>query len=148
MMTLYQLALNIQANGFFPTEPLVALKEKSKFFLVEGNRGLAACKLVVNPYAAPEDFKSKFRVISAKIVPAEFNKLPVVIAPDRDSTVPIIIARHTVSQIARWEPAMQASFYQRLVAAGLSVDDVAGKVYFSAAKIKEGLDSHNHCQKD
>jgi hypothetical protein len=139
----YQLAVNIQANGFFPTEPLVVLKEKGKFYVVEGNRRLAACKLLVNPDAAPEDFKSKFRVISAKIVPAEFNKLPIVIAPDRDSTVPIIIARHTVSQIAKWEPAMQASFYQRLVVAGLSVDDVAEKFNLSAAKIREGLHSHN-----
>jgi len=139
----YQLALNIQANGFFPTEPLVAIREKGKYYVAEGNRRLAACKLLANPDAAPEDFRSRFKLLSAKMSPTEFDKIPVVVAPNRDSTVPIIIARHTLSQIARWEPAMQASFYYRLVSAGLSVEDVANKFGLPAARIREGLHSHN-----
>src|SRR5260370_1391416 len=139
----YQLAWNIQANGFFPTEPVVALRENGKFYVVEGNRRLAACKLLVNPDSAPDEFKAKFKLLSAKIEPAGFSKIPVVIAPDRDSTVPVVIARHTMSQIARWEPAMQASFYHRLAAAGLSIEDVAEKFNLPAGKIREGLHSNN-----
>ena len=63
----YQLALNIQANGFFPTEPLVAIREKGKYYVAEGNRRLAACKLLANPDAAPEDFRSRFKLLSAKM---------------------------------------------------------------------------------
>lgn len=139
----HDLASNIQMNGFFPTEPLVVVKESGKFVVVEGNRRLAACKLLVNPDLAPTEYQAKFRQLSSAVQPGLFNAIPVVVAPNRESTIPVIIARHTSPQIQRWEPAMQANFYQRLVGAGLSIAEVAKKFNLSAGKIKESLRDSN-----
>ena len=138
-----ELASNIKVNGFFPTEPLVVVKEKGKHIVVEGNRRLAACKLLVNPELAPPEFLSKFRALSTSVQPGVFNAIPVVIAPDRDSTIPVIIARHTSTQIQRWETAMQANFYRKLVNSGLSVAQIAAKFNLSVAEIKEALRDAN-----
>src|SRR6266850_2511055 len=75
-----QLAANIQANGFFPTEPLMAIRENGKLYVVEGNRRLAACKLLVNPDLAPESHKTRFKHLSTNIDTRQFNHIPVVIA--------------------------------------------------------------------
>ena len=139
----HQLASNIQASGYFPTEPLMIVREDGQFRVAEGNRRLAACKLLVNPDLAPESYKSKFRHLSTTVEAHQFSRIPVVIAPNRESTIPIIIARHTSSQIQRWEPAMQANFYQKLVSTGLPIEEVAKKFNLPASKIKEALHSYN-----
>jgi len=48
----YQLEVigeSLAENGFFPEEPLAAIPDKDKFIVVEGNRRLAALKLLLRP---------------------------------------------------------------------------------------------------
>jgi hypothetical protein len=139
----YDLAKNIAANGFFPSEPLVAIKEEHRLIVVEGNRRLAACKLLVSPEAAPKEFETKFRSLSEKFDQNSLKAIPVVIAPSRGSTVPLVIARHTSSQIERWVPAMQANFYYNLLHQGMSIDDVAKEFNQQVGKIREALHAHH-----
>jgi len=63
----HQLASNIQASGYFPTEPLMIVREDGQFRVAEGNRRLAACKLLVNPHLAPDSYNSKFRHLSTTV---------------------------------------------------------------------------------
>jgi hypothetical protein len=139
----HELARNIAANGFFPSEPLVAIKEHSGLFVVEGNRRLAACKLLMAPDLAPEGLRSKFKSLSAMFEQNALRKLPILIAPSREATIPLIIARHTATQISKWQPAMQAHFYYTLVGHGLPIEDVAAKFHLPAGEIKDALVSHN-----
>lgn len=45
-MAVDEVALSIAANGFFPHEPLFAARENGKLYVIEGNRRLAAVKLL------------------------------------------------------------------------------------------------------
>src|SRR4051812_23811072 len=45
-MAVDEVALSIAENGFYQHEPLYAAREKGKLFIVEGNRRLAAVKLL------------------------------------------------------------------------------------------------------
>jgi len=139
----HQLAANIKSNGFFPTEPLVTIHENGKLYVVEGNRRLAACKLLINPDSAPDEFKPRFRTLAAGVDPAAFREIPTLLAPDRASTIPIIIARHTATQIQKWEPIMQAGFYKQLMANGSSIEEVAQQFHIPPGEMREALRSHN-----
>jgi hypothetical protein len=138
-----ELAKNIAANGYFPNEPLIAVKEHQKLVVVEGNRRLAACKLLLHPELAPQGFSAKFRTAAATFDQNILRKIPVLIAPSRDATIPLIIARHTATQIATWKPAMQAHFYHTLIQGGLSIDDVAQKFRLTSGEVRKELQSHN-----
>lgn len=139
----YGLAKNIAAYSFFPSEPLVAIREGKRLIVVEGNRRLAACKLLVSPEAAPLDFQIKFRSLADKFDQNSLKAIPIVIAPSRGATIPLIIARHTSNQIERWAPAMQANFYYKLLQQGMSIEDVAAEFNQTAGKIREALHSHH-----
>src|SRR6266404_3101689 len=139
----YTLAKNIVENGFFPSEPLVAVFENGKYHVVEGNRRLAACKVLANPSSAPEDHAKKFKTLAATFDVKLLSKLPVVVAPSREATIPLIIARHTATQIEKWKPAMQAHFYSNLLVHGLSVDEVAQKFGLKPSEIREAIHAHN-----
>jgi hypothetical protein len=139
----HELARNIAANGFFPSEPLICARENGKLYVIEGNRRLAACKLLVSPEGAPVAYHSKFKALAAGFDVSSVKAVPVLIAPSRESTIPLIIARHTSVQVQRWEPAMQAAFYSRLLKEGLSIPDVAKKFNLTAGEIRDALRQHN-----
>jgi hypothetical protein len=139
----HTLAKNIEANGFFPSEPLVAIRQDGKLNVVEGNRRLAACKLLAAPEAAPQDVEKKFRTLAATFDVKQLAKLPVLVAPSREATIPLVMARHTATQIAKWKPAMQAHFYSNLVRHGLSLEEVAEKFNLPPGEVRDALHLHN-----
>ena len=63
----YELAQKIAQNGYYPVESLIVIKEDGKMVVIEGNRRLAALKLLIAPEAAPEDQIPKFRALSNRI---------------------------------------------------------------------------------
>lgn len=140
---IYDLAKSIATNAFFPNEPLIVVRENGKHYVVEGNRRLAACKLLVSPNMAPSSLEKKFRTLTATFDLQLLSKVPVLVAPSRDSTVPLIISRHTAAQIAMWKPAMQAHFYSNLVEQGFSIDQIAARFGLQPSEIRNELHAHN-----
>ena len=48
-MAIDELVMSISASGYFPYEPLIAIKENDHGIVIEGNRRLAALKLLLDP---------------------------------------------------------------------------------------------------
>lgn len=135
----YELAQNIAKNGYYPVESLIVVREGGKMFVIEGNRRLAALKLLIAPEAAPGGQTPKFRALSNMIDKTTIKKVKVVIAPNREATAPILMSRHTYRQIEAWEPIMQASFYSSLLQNGITIDDLSRKYNISKLSILQSL---------
>jgi hypothetical protein len=125
----YELAKSIAFNNFFPSEPLVVVREDRKLMVIEGNRRLAACKLLLSPEAAPEDFRDRFRALAAKVDQNSLRAIPIVIAPSRGKTVPLVIALSWFS--VKWRVAVSGKLLNSAAARrefsrhrGLSFDEV------------------------
>lgn len=136
------LAKNIAFTGFFPSEPLVVTKEKGKTIVLEGNRRLAACKLLLDPSLAPAALEKRFRAVAGTAGGNLPSEIPVIFAPSREAAYPLIIARHTSSQIEKWQPAMQARFYHSLVQSGLSIQDIADRFKVPPGEVTKELRGH------
>ncbi|HWN73327.1 MAG TPA: ParB N-terminal domain-containing protein [Solirubrobacterales bacterium] len=78
-----ELALSIAANGFFPHEPLFAAEEDGELVVVEGNRRLAAVRLLRHASMRSEVGATDLPRISKKRV-EELQTLPVVVCPRAD----------------------------------------------------------------
>jgi hypothetical protein len=48
-MDVRELVLSIAASGYFENEPLIVSKEEGRYIVIEGNRRLAAIKVILNP---------------------------------------------------------------------------------------------------
>lgn len=53
-MDVRELVLSIQASGFFPHEPIIVAREDGKNVVIEGNRRLAAVRLLLQPELSSE----------------------------------------------------------------------------------------------
>lgn len=134
-----ELARSIADNGYFPTESLIAVKQNGKTVVIEGNRRLAALKLLLAPETAPEDRQPRFRTISRRADTTSIRKVRLIVAPSREAAAPIIMSRHTKPQVESWKPIMKASFYHRLLEGGLSIEDLSNEYNVPASDILGSL---------
>jgi hypothetical protein len=135
----YELAQSITKNGYLPGEYLFVCKEDSKTIVIEGNRRVAACKLLINPDIAPSAFRSRFRSLANNFDINEIATLLVFIAPNRNVLAPLIVSKHTEPTIEHWEPLMKANFYARQVLAGAAIDGLSKNLNVPASEIKRAL---------
>ena len=113
---------NIATNGFFPDELPVVIKEDGKFVVMEGNRRVAALKVLARPEIVPTK-ETGVRTILKTAVPA-IKDVEVVVAPDRNSVERFLASKHTQNTRRAWRPLRQAYFYKAQLARGKSVKDL------------------------
>lgn len=135
----YDLARQISLGGFDPLESLIGVDEADKTVIVEGNRRLAALKLLDSPELAPEGEQDRFRRLAARVQPP-FLKVRVLIAPSREAAAPLILRKHTREQIEKWSPLQQARFYRSLVTeTGESIEELARRYGVQPGEIRNFL---------
>ena len=141
------LAQDIAANGLNPMDRWLVLPtdEEGDHVVIEGNRRLAAIKILVNPAVLgdlqlPARLKKKLEAIAATFDPASISPIDCFIVADRTSAAPWIQQRHTGANegkgIVNWSGVATARFRGGGVALQ-AFDFVMAEGGFSAAKQEE-----------
>jgi predicted transcriptional regulator len=109
-------------NGFFWEEPMVAVREpllerKNEIVLIviEGNRRLAALKMI---------HSNAFGDAEAR---ARLKKVPVIVRGQRAETLAFVGFRH-ITGIIPWEAAAKAQYALDLVRANYTIDEIAERI--------------------
>ena len=113
---LQEIGQSLADNGYFSEEPMVIIPAKQKFTVVEGNRRLAALKLLVAPEIAPRPYRTRWREISQSRK-VEINEVPTLVYDTRDEIVPYLGYRH-ISGVLQWRPLQKARYIAQLVESG------------------------------
>lgn len=130
------LASSISKLGLFPNERLVVISSGHRFTVLEGNRRLAAIKLLLSPELAPTDTLVKyFRRLSATTDLAALGKIEVAIVQSRIAAAPIIAALHTRDSKRRWSSLQQARFYRELIDEGQSPSEIAEEIGITLGQV-------------
>jgi hypothetical protein len=136
------LAASISKLGLFPNERLIVIADGRRFTVLEGNRRLAAIKLLLNPQLAPTpQLVTYFRRLASKINLTDFGKLDAVVMPSRIAAAPVIAALHTRRPKKRWMTIQQARFYRELLAEGQSPEEIAEDLGITVGQVQSYLRS-------
>lgn len=117
---LVELMESIGEQGYFPGEPLIAVKHgDDRFFIAEGNRRLAALKLLSGHLQIPPKLST---LIAAKDE-AEHkpNSVPCLIFDDVDQVLRYLGFRH-ITGVKPWKPIAKARYLERLRQSSLYKD--------------------------
>lgn len=110
-----EIARSIASHGYFASEPLIVVTENGNHVVVEGNRRLAALRLLKNPSWVKSlelSDATEWATLGQRVnIP---DTVPVVRATSRESVAPIIGYRH-ISGIEPWDPIAKARFLASLV---------------------------------
>ena len=124
-MDVRELVLSIAASGFFPHEPLIVTQEHDKNIVIEGNRRLAAVKLLLDP-SIGEDLQVTLPLISAE-AKEEIRELPIVFGT-RESAWRYIGFKH-VNGPAKWNSYAKSEYISKVHHEfDISLEDIARQI--------------------
>lgn len=98
--------------GYLTHDVPVAIKRGSKYFMVEGNRRLAALKAIQNPQLVPTHRAQISALVKGLENRNSLAKIRVLIAPNQTEADQFVAAVHTGNPRKPWSPARQAAFFQ------------------------------------
>lgn len=142
-MAVDEIALSIAANGFFRDESLVVApdkKHKGKFVVLEGNRRLAAVRLL-----REDELREKVRATDipkiSETAKKELDTLPVSIYSDREAIWQYYGFRH-INGPKPWDPYSKAQFIADVhEIQGIDLDHIAesiGDRHFTVQRLYRG----------
>lgn len=130
-------AQSITLRGYFPNEPLLAVRENDRYIVVEGNRRLAALKALREPGLLEDSLEKQVARLSRQITDLRsIAKVPVTIAPNRRATDRQIAGRHIGSPVLSWQAENRASFILDKLAEGYDNEDLRNELGFTLADIQ------------
>lgn len=131
-------AQSIAARGYFPNEPLLAVKENGRYVVVEGNRRLAALKALKEPGLLSPKFERQISRLAKQISdPRDMMSVPVTLAPSRRATDQQIAGRHIGMPVLAWEAENRASFILDKLEEGYDNDQLRDRLGFTLADIQK-----------
>lgn len=124
-----------KSNGLFYGERIITAVESGNQIVLEGNRRVAACQMLLDPSLVPTRYKSRFPVASPSTKVA-LSRLSADIAPNREVAEPILTKRHTERGVKPWSPVAKMRRAVRLLNR-LSVEEVAQLLGTSISQVKK-----------
>lgn len=130
------LARGIERNkGLFYGERIIVVEEAGKEVVLEGNRRVAACQMLLSPALVPANFKSRFPQASAQ-TKAAIKSIPADVSPSRAIAEPILTKRHTEQSAKPWSPVAKMRRAVRLLDTH-SVEEVAQLLGTSIGQVRK-----------
>jgi hypothetical protein len=122
-----ELALSLAENGYFDSEPLIAVRERRGVVVVEGNRRLATVKLLLDPQARDELRATDLPRLTGK-ARQTLERLPVRIYDDRRHLWAYVGFRH-VNGPRVWDSWSKAQYIARVHNEyGITLDEIAARI--------------------
>ncbi|HFZ1112781.1 TPA: ParB N-terminal domain-containing protein [Citrobacter koseri] len=106
------LMLSIGEQGYFPGEPLLVVKKGKKFVVVEGNRRLAAVKLLNGDLVAPKKKEKSVQIILDEALQKP-QQLPCLVYDNREDVLRYIGYRH-ITGVKEWDSLSKAKYLKEL----------------------------------
>lgn len=122
-------------NGLFYGERIIVVSEAGKTVVLEGNRRVAACQMLLSPSLVPEGYRTRFPKASAATKSA-IRMVLADVAPSRVAAEPILTKRHTEQSARPWSPVAKMRRAVRLLDTH-SVEEVAQVLGTSAAAVRK-----------
>ena len=133
------LAKKIAKSGLLPGERIIVVRENEHYVVLEGNRRICACKLLLSPGLIPAEFKKHFPKLLTATELERIQKIAADVAPNRRSAEHILTLRHTEPGIRRWKPVARMRRVRRLLDEGFTIEEIAAEYNANSASIRKTI---------
>jgi len=120
---------SVAKGGFFPDQPIVVIQDDNKrYVVIEGNRRVCACQVLVKPSLAPENQARWLKKWTETAQPYldSVKKIRTVVAPSREDATRLIVSKHlNVAPVRSWSRYAQGKFAINEYNSGRDIEDIA-----------------------
>lgn len=136
-----EIADSIARRGYFPNEPVLAIREGRRYTVIEGNRRLAALMALREPTQLTDAAQRTIEKLSKKIPKENLIKIPVTIAPNRKATDKQVSGRHIGTPVLAWRAENRARFVLEKLNEGYTKEELLTELGFSASDIRSAKET-------
>ena len=137
-----QLAIDIaKSRGLYAGERVIVTEEKGKWVVLEGNRRVCACKILMNPSLLANKRLASVDKISLLMTDELKQNLSIVdvdVMKNRLEAQSSLAAKH-IDGIKKWSTISKYKFFVLEFDAGKSIEEISMITDLSVAKIRTGL---------
>lgn len=113
------IATSIANNGYHRSAVAIVCEEGGQLIVLDGNRRLAACQLLLNPkLATTARAKKQLENLSKTLDKKQLKSVKIAIAPSRKDAEKEIWDIHVKQLLKPWEVLQKLRMYQRLIGSG------------------------------
>ncbi|NWD70757.1 hypothetical protein HX870_24465 [Pseudomonas gingeri] len=139
-----EMVRSVARSGFYPDQRVVVIRKDSGrgFIVIEGNRRVAACKVLIEPDLAPDKHSRVVRkwAVNADPYKQSFIKIPVVVAPSRLAAMQLLASRHLNSApVIRWSRYAQGRFAINAFTDGQDISEVMDETGLSESELRQSI---------
>ncbi len=136
-----KIARSIAKNGYHRSAVSIVYKENGEFVVLDGNRRLVACQILLNPELVSQTRDRKeLEQLRKEFDPPKINKVKISIAPSRKEAEKEIWDIHVNELLRPWEVLQKLRMYRSLIDVGDYDIQTASKEYgISTSKFKKEL---------
>jgi hypothetical protein len=134
-----ELARKIAHSGLLPGERIIVVQEKGQWVVLEGNRRICACKLLLSPQLVPPEYRKSFPKLTTATEIDRIDKVEADVAPDRRAAEPVLTLRHSESGIRKWKPVARMRRVRRLLDEGFTVEQIATEYNATPGNIRKTI---------
>lgn len=123
------IATNIAENGYHHSAVTILYEDNGKKIVLDGNRRLAACQLLINPTLAYGKHQNKLKKLTSLVNQTELKRIKITIAPSRDVAEKEIGDIHMNSLLKPWQVIQKLRKYKDLIGRSSSTIKIVSKDY-------------------
>lgn len=138
-----QLALDInESGGLFAGERVIAIKEKDKYIVLEGNRRICACKILMNPNLLRNIRPGSIeKIITKNNTKNNISKISVDVMNSRTEAQSALAAKH-IDGIKKWSSISKQKFFVQEFNANKTIDEIKIMTGITKSKIIAGIKNY------
>ena len=143
--TLDELATSFLETGFWIQEAIIVVPENGRLYVVEGNRRLAALKLLQEAYQGSTEIPHRFISLASQFPSPPvglFSEVPYILADTREDVTAYLGFRH-VTGIKEWRPAEKAAFISHMIDdLGMTYEEVRRRIGSKTPAVRQNYISY------
>lgn len=136
-----RIARSIANNGYHRSAVAIVCKENDKLIVLDGNRRLAACQLLIDPKLAPNARdKKELEDLNKTFNKQDLESVKITIAPSRKEAEKEIWDIHVNQLLKPWQVLQKLRMYRNLIDSGeYNINTASSEYGISASKFEQEL---------
>jgi membrane-bound inhibitor of C-type lysozyme len=114
----------VRSGALFAGERIIVLRQGQRHIVLEGNRRVTACQVLLNPNLAPLEYRRRLLLPLSAELKQKIGEMEADVAPNREAAEAIITRRHTQPGIEQWSPIAKQRRIARMIESGATIEDV------------------------
>lgn len=132
-----------QAGRLLPGESIIICLNDGKYVVLEGNRRVCACQMLLDRSLIPPEYEKRFPEADN---PETFRNISLIradVAPSRDAAEHVLTKRHTQPGIKKWSPIAKMRRVSRWLKQGKTIEEISNKLAETKTSIAKSVRNYN-----